>query len=71
MRSIDFISYFSGLVAFFNVLSGYEMGVENWNMAIPLIIFTLILDVALTKMWFVSMKGTLKEAINESRNEFK
>lgn len=71
MKSIKFISYFSGIVAFFNVLSGYEMGVENWTIAIPIIAFTLFLDVILTRMWFSGFKYMLKEALNESRDEFK
>lgn len=45
-----------------NVWTGYELGIENYNIAIPLVIIVMILEYNSVKFWFEAQAEEIKNS---------
>jgi hypothetical protein len=65
MKKTTITALYYTLLTPINVWTGYELGIENYNFAIPLVIIVMILEFHSVKYWF---EGQTEEIKNVGKN---
>jgi hypothetical protein len=68
MKKTTVTALFYTLLTPINVWTGYELGTENYNFAIPLVIIVMILEFVSVKYWFEAQTEEIKNAGNNHQD---
>lgn len=60
MKKTTITALFYTLLTPINVWTGYELGTENYTLAIPLVIIVMILEFISVKCWFEAQTEEIK-----------
>jgi hypothetical protein len=60
MKKTTITALFYTLLTPINVWTGYELGTENYKLAIPLVIIVMILEFISVKFWFEAQTDEIK-----------
>lgn len=60
MKKTTITALFYTLLTPINVWTGYELGIENYKFAIPLVIIVMILEFFSVKYWFEAQTEEIK-----------
>jgi len=66
MKKTTITALYYTLLTPINVWTGYELGIENYKFAIPLVILVMILEFHSVKYWFEAQTEEIK---NVGRND--
>jgi len=62
MKKTTMTALYYTLLTPINVWTGYELGIENYNIAIPLVIIVMILEYNSVKFWFEAQAEEIKNS---------
>ncbi len=62
MKKTTITALYYTLLTPVNVWTGYELGMQNYNIAIPLVITVMILEFCSVKFWFEAQTEEIKNA---------
>ncbi len=62
MKKTTITALFYTLLTPINVWTGYELGIENYLLAIPLVIAIMILEFCCIKFWFEAQTEEIRNA---------